>query len=48
MIFVVPGGNIRLALAAPPPDAGYRLGTPSSGYLIAIEDNGLFDRMQRG
>ena len=35
----VPGGNIRLALAEPPPGAGYRLGTPSSGYLVAVRDN---------
>ena len=35
----VPGGRIRLALVEPPPEAGYRLGTPSGGYLIAIEDN---------
>ena len=35
----VPGGKVRLALAEPPPEAGYRLGTPSSGYLIAVKDN---------
>ena len=36
-----PTGIISLALFDPPA-AGYRLGTPSSGYLIAIEgDRGL-------
>ena len=34
-----PGGNIRLALVEPLPDVGYRLGTPSSGYLIAVIDD---------
>ena len=34
-----PDGNIRLALAEPPPAAGYRLGTPSGGFLIAVKDN---------
>ena len=36
-----PGGNIRLALAEPPPEAGYRVSTPSSGYLITAKDNRL-------
>ena len=33
-----PDGNIRLALAEPSSNA-YRLGTPSGGFLIAVEDN---------
>ena len=33
-----PGGNIRLALAEPPPGAEYRVSIPSSGYLIAVKD----------
>ena len=32
-------GNIRLALVAPQPGVGYRVSTPSSGYLVAVQDS---------
>ena len=37
--FAIPRGKVRLALAEPLPGARYRLGTPSSGFLIVIDDN---------